>query len=150
MFVRQPGVLDVVVVLVAPLDTLLCAEVLVRSGTLLRVTHLVVEGRAGAFSASVRRPARKGMEKNNESKRVVYYNRQPASKEDRAAWGAAGAVGGSSCPCVVEMEPNETKGLTGRTFPLRVPYLQPVRVVYFLPEQVNLSTAGGLLQPPSQ
>ena len=74
--------LDVVVVLVAPLDTLLCAEVLVRPGALLRVTHLVVEGRAGAFPASVRRPAPQDGRKKptNQIERCVIYNSWPRRK----------------------------------------------------------------------
>lgn len=55
MLVREPGVLDVVVVLVASLDALLSAEVLVRAGALLRVAHLVVERRAGTVAAAVGR-----------------------------------------------------------------------------------------------
>lgn len=56
MLVWQPSVLDVVVVLVAPLDALLSTEVLVGAGTLLRVAHLVVERRAGAITTTVGRP----------------------------------------------------------------------------------------------
>lgn len=48
--------LDVVVVLVASLDALLRAEVLVRAGALLCVAHLVVERRAGTITAAVGRP----------------------------------------------------------------------------------------------
>ena len=44
MLVRQPGVLDVVVVFVAALDALLGPEVLVGARAILRVAHLVVEG----------------------------------------------------------------------------------------------------------
>lgn len=58
MLVGDPGVLDVVVVLVAPLDALLSPEVLVGAGALLRVAHLVVEGRAGTTSTPVGRPGR--------------------------------------------------------------------------------------------
>lgn len=57
VLIRQPGVLDVVVVFVAPLDALLSTEVLVRAGTLLRVAHLVVKSRARAISTAVGRPA---------------------------------------------------------------------------------------------
>lgn len=55
MLIREPGVLDVIVVLVAALDALLSAEVLVRAGALLCVAHLVVEGRAGTITAAVGR-----------------------------------------------------------------------------------------------
>lgn len=47
--------LDVVVVLVASLDALLSAEVLVGAGALLRVAHLVVESRARTITAAVGR-----------------------------------------------------------------------------------------------
>lgn len=56
VLVRQPGVLDVFVVFVAPLDALLRAEVLVRASALLCVAHLVVESGAGAVSTAVGRP----------------------------------------------------------------------------------------------
>lgn len=56
VLVRQPGVLDVFVVFVAPLDTLLSTEVLVRASALLRVAHLVVKSGTGAVSAPVGRP----------------------------------------------------------------------------------------------
>lgn len=58
VLVGDPGVLDVVVVLVAPLDALLSPEVLIGTGALLRVAHLVVEGRAGTTSTPVGRPER--------------------------------------------------------------------------------------------
>lgn len=50
--------LDVVVVLVASLDALLSAEVLIRAGALLCVAHLVVERRAGTITAAVGRSER--------------------------------------------------------------------------------------------
>lgn len=56
VLVWQPGVLDAVVVFVAPLDALLSSEVLVRAGALLRVAHLVVERGARAVPAIVGGP----------------------------------------------------------------------------------------------
>lgn len=56
MLIGYPGVFDVVVVLVAPLDALLSPEILKGTGALLCVANLVVEGRAGTISTPVGRP----------------------------------------------------------------------------------------------
>lgn len=56
VLIGYPGVFDVVVVLVAPLDALLSPEILKGTGALLCVANLVVEGRAGTISTPVGRP----------------------------------------------------------------------------------------------
>lgn len=71
VLIGDPGVLDVVVVLVAPLNALLSPEVLVGAGALLRVAHLIVEGRAGTTSTPVGRP-----ERWTDSKRKYSHSRK--------------------------------------------------------------------------
>lgn len=65
MLVGKPGMLDVVVVFVAPLDALLSAEVLIRASALLCVAHLVVEGRSGTIPTPVGRPADRRQKQND-------------------------------------------------------------------------------------
>lgn len=67
VFIGYPGVLDVVVVLVAPLDALLSPEILIGTGALLCVAHLVVKGRTGTIPTPVGRP-----EHRKDSKRHLF------------------------------------------------------------------------------